>query len=127
MHETLTELKWRLNHILRIYSPSVSSQGWKARQSRQGFEPPSSNPLPTRSALLLAKYWGENGFRRMVTHVSKLFLQIKFYSPKKNHKLPDLSFQPHTHIPRGPLILTCFYQYTSLAHNVLGFFVFCFF
>lgn len=59
MHETLIELKWRLNHILGISTPSVSSQGWEARQSGQGFEPPSSSPPPTRPALLLAKYRGD--------------------------------------------------------------------
>lgn len=88
--------------------------GWEARQGRQGSEPPSSISLPTRPALFLAKYWGEMGFRRMVSHVSKPFLQIKCYSPKKN-ELPNLSFHTYTHIP---FILICFYQYQSLAHNV---------
>lgn len=71
------------------------------------------------TAPLLAKYGGGNWFRRTVSHVSKPFLQIKSYSPKKNHKLPDLSFYPYTHIPQDILIVTCFYRYRSLAHNVL--------
>lgn len=58
---------------------------------------------------------------RGISHVSKPFLQIKSYPPR--NKPQSLLLHLYTPPSQDTFILTCFYQYKSLAHNEFFFFL----